>query len=51
MSIVPTRSVRNDLPQPPNLLVPTLCVVMHPVRLRVTLQKRNAERPWRRSHA
>ncbi|MDR6956417.1 hypothetical protein J2W43_000380 [Pseudomonas brassicacearum] len=33
------------------LIVPTLCVGMHPVTLCVTLQKRNAERPWRRSHA
>ncbi|AEA68875.1 Hypothetical protein PSEBR_m845 [Pseudomonas brassicacearum subsp. brassicacearum NFM421] len=24
---------------------------MHPVTLCVTLQKRNAERPWRHSHA
>ncbi len=32
-------------------IVPTLCVGMHPVTLCVTLQKRNAERPWRRSHA
>ena len=24
---------------------------MHPVTLCVTVQKRNAERPWRRSHA
>ena len=33
------------------LIVPTLCVGMHPVTLCVTFQKRNAERPWRRSHA
>ncbi|SFW72304.1 hypothetical protein SAMN05660640_03030, partial [Pseudomonas sp. NFACC16-2] len=28
------------------LIVPTLCVGMHPVTLCVTCQKRNAERPW-----
>ena len=33
------------------LIVPTLCVGMHPVTLCVTFQKRNVERPWRRSHA
>ncbi len=33
------------------LIVPTLCVGMHPVTLCVTFQKRNAERPWRHSHA
>ncbi len=33
------------------MIVPTLCVGMHPVTLCVTLQKRNAERPWRHSHA
>ena len=33
------------------LIVPTLCVGMHPVTLCVTVQKRSAERPWRRSHA
>ncbi len=33
------------------VIVPTLCVVMHPVTLCVTFQKRNAERPWRHSHA
>ncbi|POA42548.1 hypothetical protein C1893_29230 [Pseudomonas sp. MPR-ANC1] len=32
----------------PVLIVPTLCVVTHPVTLRVTL---DAERPWRHSHA
>ncbi|CAI8827231.1 hypothetical protein EMIT043CA1_210042 [Pseudomonas brassicacearum] len=26
-------------------------MVMHPVTLCVTFQKRNAERPWRHSHA
>ncbi|PJH91017.1 hypothetical protein CVG87_03145 [Pseudomonas sp. WCS365] len=35
----------------PRLIVPSLCVGMHPVTLCVTFQKRNAERPWRRSHA
>ncbi|MDR6961263.1 hypothetical protein J2W43_005276 [Pseudomonas brassicacearum] len=34
-----------------DLIVPTLCVGMHPVTLCVIFQKRNAERPWRRSHA
>ncbi len=34
-----------------NLIAPTLCVGMHPVTLCVTFQKRNAERPWRHSHA
>ncbi len=48
---MPTRSVRNDLHSPRNLIVPTLRVGMHPVTLCVTLQKRNAERPWRHSHA
>ena len=38
-------------PQPCDLIVPTLCVGMHPVTLCVTFHKRNAERPWRRSHA
>ncbi len=33
------------------LIVPTLCVGMQPVTLCVTFQKRNAERPWRHSHA
>jgi hypothetical protein len=33
------------------LIVPTLCVGMHPVTLCVTFQKWNAERPWRHSHA
>ena len=37
--------------RPAGLIVPTLCVGMHPVTLCVTLQKRNAERPWRHSHA
>ncbi|CAI8704233.1 hypothetical protein EMIT043CA1_100151 [Pseudomonas brassicacearum] len=32
-------------------IVPTLCVDMHPVTLCVASQKRNAERPWRHSHA
>ncbi|QEO78496.1 hypothetical protein ELZ14_13340 [Pseudomonas brassicacearum] len=43
--------MRNDLHSPRNLIVPTLCVGMHPVTLCVPLQKRNAERPWRHSHA
>jgi len=33
------------------LIVPTLCVGMQPVTLRVTSRKRNAERPWKHSHA
>ncbi|KAB0520998.1 hypothetical protein F7R20_27185 [Pseudomonas brassicacearum subsp. brassicacearum] len=33
------------------MIVPTLCVGMHPVTLCVASQKRNAERPWRHSHA
>ncbi|MCF5263043.1 hypothetical protein GIW27_28020, partial [Pseudomonas sp. PA-5-4A] len=34
-------------------IVPTLCVGMHPVTLRVTLRhlRRDAERPGRHSHA
>ncbi|RAH02999.1 hypothetical protein DJ480_10910 [Pseudomonas sp. Leaf98] len=32
-------------------IVPTLCVVMHPVTLRVTTSERDAERPGRHSHA
>ncbi len=48
---VPTRSVRNDRSPPRHLIVPTLCVGMHPVTLCVTFQKRNAERPWRHSRA
>ncbi|QEO79434.1 hypothetical protein ELZ14_18395 [Pseudomonas brassicacearum] len=43
--------MRNDRSPPRHLIVPTLCVGMHPVTLCVTFQKRNAERPWRRSHA
>ncbi len=33
------------------LIVPTLCVGMHPVTLCVIFQKRNVERPRRHSHA
>ncbi|RUQ46177.1 hypothetical protein D8M30_14925 [Corynebacterium pseudodiphtheriticum] len=34
------------------MIVPTLCVGMHPVTLRVTLaHERDAERPGRHSHA
>ncbi|KAB0524605.1 hypothetical protein F7R20_17940 [Pseudomonas brassicacearum subsp. brassicacearum] len=43
--------MRNDRSPPRHLIVPTLCVGMHPVTLCVTFQKRNAERPWRHSHA
>ncbi|PNY78192.1 hypothetical protein FJ692_04505 [Pseudomonas fluorescens] len=32
-------------------IVPTLCVVMHPVTLRVTRERQDAERPMRHSHA
>lgn len=45
------RAVNSNLPDTPSLIVPTPCVGMHPVTLCVTSQKRNAERPWRHSHA
>ncbi len=35
----------------PTLIVPTLCVGMHPVTLCVTTSRADAERPWRHSHA
>ncbi|AVE05880.1 hypothetical protein CYL20_15455 [Pseudomonas palleroniana] len=33
------------------MIVPTLCVGMHPVTLRVTPSRADAERPWLHSHA